>query len=184
MRYCSRAFITVASFAFTLGAASSASADRIALTRDRSVASAPVRITNATMFYSGAAHNDEECVSFVNRTTQTATKIRFVFSHIDVDGNVQQSDPFDRSGSFAPGVVIHGVETFRDATTFAGINRFGNCRSFSPPKHGAKVVISIESVIFADGSSWPTEPTASPVSAQANQDAASSPTSSAVSAEH
>ena len=129
---------------------------------DPSMRAAPVRITGAFSFGSGIDHH--ECVSWVNRSTKTVVAIRFVFTYIDAAGVIRGVDPFDRRGSFPPGVPNEGLSTVDQVQSPLRYRHlWDNCRGYMFPREGIAVNrLSIERIEFEDGTSWQA-PAASPL---------------------
>ncbi len=121
---------------------------------DPSLRTAPIRVTNAFSFGSGMVH--DECVSWVNRSTKTVVAIRFVFTYVDASGVIRGVDPFDRRGSFPPGVANEGVSSIAQAESPLRYRHlWDNCRGYTFPREGIAINrLSIERVDFDDGTSW------------------------------
>ena len=139
----------------------SAKAPAFVFEPDPSMRAAPVRITGAFSFGSGVDHH--ECVSWINRSTKTVVAIRFVFTYIDAAGVIRGVDPFDRRGSFPPGVANEGLSTIEQVQSPLRYRHlWDNCRGYMSPREGIAVNrLSIERIDFEDGTSW-QPPAASP----------------------
>lgn len=95
-----------------------------------------------------------ECVTFVNTTSKTISRVRIRFHYFDASNADVGSDRLDRKGSFAPGVLIEGP-TYGAA---AALKQIENCARFRFPREGIETdVVSVESVEFADGTTWTSE---------------------------
>lgn len=112
----------------------------------------PVRITSANAYRQDLVN--WECVTFVNASTKTISRVRIRFHYFDASKADVGSDVLERKGSFAPGVFIEGP-TFGAA---AGLKQIDNCARFRFPHEGIETdVVSVERVEFADGTTWTSE---------------------------
>ena len=109
----------------------------------------PVRITSANAYRQDLVN--WECVTFVNASAKTISRVRVRFHYFDSANVDVGSDELDRKGSFAPGVSIEGPKY----GTAAGMKQIDNCARFKFPRSGIDTdVVSVESVEFADGTAW------------------------------
>ena len=153
---------TLAAIVAILASAPASAKDAaFAFAPDPSLRTAPIRITNAFSYGSGIIHS--ECVSWINRSPKTVVAIRFVFTYVDASGVIRGVDPFDRRGSFPPGVANEGLSSVDQAQSPLRYRHlWDNCRGYTFPREGIAINrISIERVDFEDGTSW-LAPTASP----------------------
>jgi len=112
---------------------------------------APVALVAVT--HAGTTTTDFSCLSFQNTDARTANHVRFRFIYYDKTGTRVGGDVFDRKGSFSTGSLVEG---YNPKTALAHIE---NCAEIHFPHQGIALAAAyVESVNFADGTTWATAP--------------------------
>jgi hypothetical protein len=111
------------------------------------------------------------CVSFENTSSVVAKDIRFEFLLKNRDGDVVYRVPFHRKGEFSPNVEIHGYGNLEEMLKRVGHHgNIDNCWGEQVDSEADIARLSqvrsytyiVQSIEFADGSKWPSEPAATP----------------------
>jgi hypothetical protein len=104
------------------------------------------------------------CFSFKNTGTVAAKRIRFEFALSNNAGQVVETLSLDRQGTFSPNIEIHGWHSLGEWQSGMGHSGYrDNCTGLTANNEETRVHLvhahyasyRIESVEFADGTTWP-----------------------------
>ena len=119
---------------------------------------APVKVIDAFLYHpayggDGGANIVHECVTFWNRSPQTVTAIRFMFTFDDDAGQLKSVQTLDRMGTFTPGAVVEGVRRGTNPERASG-DVSKNCHGFVWSGRAGPSHVAVSRVVFADNSVW------------------------------
>ena len=126
---------------------------------DESPPDSPVKILEATLSPVGAEGHRmhdlvEQCVTFENHSGRIISKVRIAFSYVTDDPKRIATVTLNHAGALVPGAVVQGVR--RDPSALAdALSDTSNCRVFGWPGERTVLKVSVASVSFSDGSTWP-----------------------------
>jgi hypothetical protein len=118
------------------------------------------------------------CITFKNTSSVKVTRIVFYWSMGKSTDDIEDEGTLDRRGEFSPGVEIHGWHSVAEWQSGQGHRDYRqNCIYWKPDNatqaraypHLRRYGISVKSVEFADGTTWPAASTSpSPVPSREN----------------